>query len=230
MVKYRTRMQRHERKTKKNIIILFIFLLTVLMTAAYAAYSRDLIINSVGKIYNDWDLRFTKIECTMESNETDEAFCEVDDTFLTKYELGIIDEGDDLGGYELTFLVGFMYPTDNATFDIEITNYSDNFEALLDSVSYKASEHQDDFILYDLSEFIPGTTYIPQNTRMDDHIKTFTVTAYWNPALETKLPNKSNFSETSNKENPIVKSDETAINETYTETQKIILVWSPRKP
>ena len=226
MARNNSRMNRYKSKERKRIIIAIIFLLCVLMTAAYAAYQRDLIINGTGKIYNDWELRFTDLECTPDANT--EGLCSVDVEHLGKYELGIELENDGIaGGYALTIYTEFIYPEDEFIFDIEITNFSDKWEALLDGISYNIATHNDDYIIYEIeSKMIPSTYFLGVNSS-----DTFTVTVKWNPLKATELPGSLNgYSSNSNGNDPISKDKETITNETYTEEQVIFLTWVPRKP
>ena len=220
-----TRMQRYKKRERKNIIVLLIFLLAVIMTAAYAAYSRELIIGSINKIYNDWELRFTDIDCEINSEYSHleyPAFCEVEEEYLEKYITGIEDEEDGIiGGYSLTFVVGFIFPTDTADITFTVTNYSEHFDAELAALDYELSEHEEDYILYDLSELAIGSTVFRDTGVIGNNEKEFTITAYWNPLLSDKVP-----------EGAISIDKETAspLNETYTEERKITLYWVPKKP
>jgi len=230
---------RHRDKERKNIILAVLFLVSIFMTLGYAAYQRDLIINAVGKIYSDWDVRFTDASCVLYNGNNDDFECHAYGTLetgadhLEKYDAGIEDKGDGLGGVVLHLYTEFASPDDYTEFEIEITNYSEMWDAILTSINYDVDVQRNagDFILYDIDTLVvdDGTTllgtilYTSDNPTKDNSI-TFKITAYWNPDLYNQKPDNT-------KEKKQEKSlYETLSEETYKEEQQILLVWTALAP
>ena len=151
--------------TRKNIIVMLLFIAAIFMAIGYAAYTIELKINAVGKIYNDRDIIFTNIEL---KDKTDKAEYIIPTPAIT------------MNGLELTFYVELTYPDDYVIFDVTVENFSETWDELLVQVR-DTIDPLTDFILYDV-DFYPGTiVYLGF-----DH--TFTVKAYWNPAFATETP------------------------------------------
>ena len=168
-------MRDRRKNTLKNVIVALLFLVIVFMTAGYAAYSRELIINSTGGIINDWSLQFTDVrEYGVPSpganyeNEPKIRTHEFDNDLIIDVEVSLTS------------------PSDSITYEIEITNFSELWHAefLEYLVNYSTTNN---FIVWTITG-IDGGDRILNNNGINDNTRKVLLTASWNPAMIDQFP------------------------------------------
>ena len=184
-------MRDRKNNTLKNVIVALLFLVIVFMTAGYAAYARELIINSTGGIINDWNLQFTDVSEYSSSsganyeNEPQIRTHEFDNDLIVDVE------------------VSLSSPSDSISYEIEITNYSELWHAEFMEyvVSYSATNN---FIVWTITGIDEGDRILNNNTVNDNSIKII-LTASWNPILIDQYPEDATADwETTYKENSTI--------------------------
>jgi len=171
-----SRMKRYKDKERKNIIVAIIFLIAVLMTAGYAAYSRNLIIDSTGGVLNDWSLEFTYIDTPVITG------------FAEEYNSPQIGTDTFTGDLIFDVEVALSFPTDEISYEIEISNFSETWDAefVVYSVVYSVPSNGN-YIVWTVSDIVAGDKIL-SNDGVNDNTWLITLTASWNPLLDTSLP------------------------------------------
>jgi len=178
MRKNANRMDRHRNNDIKNFIIALIFLMIVIMTAAYAMYSRQLVIDSFGRVNNDWDVRITDTRLV---NETG---------FARQLSSPIISPG----GLGMTIEIMLAHFEDEITYDIEITNFSGMWDA--EYIGFTTNMTATDFIDYEIEGILVGDIIPKDNTQGDNPMSiTIQLIAFWNPLLINDLPELKSHTE-----------------------------------
>jgi len=111
-------------KAKKNGLVIALMVVAFLMAIGYAAFSSDLLINPTGKILFDFDVQFTdweidEVASTLKDNGDGGAIVE---------EADVVLDGD---GLTITVNAALTYFDDRVVFNIDITNFSELFDAEL---------------------------------------------------------------------------------------------------
>jgi len=260
------RKNKKNEKKKKGIIIA-IFVVAIFMAIGYAALQAELTINAVGKIYSDWDVHFTDSSCEFNAAATTynvsagaEALeCFAGPTFatgsdhLSLYDEGITEHGDDNpGGIYLDIYTEFAAPDHETTFDIEITNFSSMWDAVLISIEQlntRADDDLDDWIIYEFSDdlvayegdinkydeftvpkLVGATTVLdaatPSAILAEDNLVQFTIKAKWNPGVDYKssVPDSA-----IKKSTELANKGDTDV-ETYTQKDTFKILWEAWAP
>ena len=150
---------KNKKNKKKKGLIIAIFIAAILMAVGYAAFQTELTINAIGKIYSDWDVRFTELypceylgangghnvvadgttpDIPLGTNPNyEKPFCSTTIEHLSEYDLGEIDwdgrydvlGGFVLSGYEISIYTEFFFADDEFVFEVDITNFSETWVA-----------------------------------------------------------------------------------------------------
>jgi len=165
-------MKKRRNNDLKNVVLAIIFLMVVFMTVGYAAYSRDLIINGFGKIHSDWDVHFTDIS----------------EPYITGGALEVLEPVIASDGLSLTMDIALTKPGDEISYLIDITNFSEMFDAVYMGATFSTNETTN-FILYEIFNIDVGDRILADTSNgfLPNH-RTVTVRAFWNPARTTEVP------------------------------------------